>query len=295
MTIKDMAAKAGSDSHSAKFVKVETSNKFGHIVKEFGNFDLICGIASSNDGLLAVSDSLGKKVMIYEKKNGKYEEKLSLELNASNTNNPTGVIFCPDGKLWVARWNGIEVYSPVGKYEKTISTNKENIPDTALGVFSLAITADGSRILAGNIRRNVITVHGPTGEIKWTLNTDLTPCQMAVIQDTHIAISNSYPGKLSVIVMATGQVTLNADIPLVDAICYDIKTDCVFTAMNKEDKDGFGNVITGTGKIKQYSWRTGRMIACIAQGLYCPTAMTVTSDNKLAVGDTKCVKIFEMA
>ncbi|XP_072020178.1 tripartite motif containing 13-like [Amphiura filiformis] len=227
----------------AWFVKTATtcSAEFGKVVElrqEFGKFESATHVASSKDGLLAVSDlKNGKKVTICLKENEVYKKKGFLELNITNTNRLEGVVFVSDDKLWVARQTVIEVYSSTGKFEKTISTkvNASGIASgPASGVCSLAITADGSRILASDSVRNVITVHDPAGTIIKTLKTSIRPCRITVIQNSHVAVSNWQPGKLIVMNMITGAETLNIGIDMLSALCYDKYSDCVFTGRREE-------------------------------------------------------------
>ncbi len=299
MNLKTQNIKLGFDLNTAaKFVRIPTNPTFGRIsatepnvgptganatrrktklMQEFGQFALADGIGASQDGLLAVTDWRGKKVSIYVMKNNKYDHMLSLKLNAKNMHLPQDVVFCPDGKLWVARVIGIEVYSSTGNFEKMIES-------TGKGTHSLAITDNGNMILAGNVERDVIAVHDHTGAIIRTWKTSVQPINISVIQDTHIAIGGT--GKLVVMRIDNGQETHSVWIDEIESVCYDKITDSVLVSTHVD--------LIGNRVIEEYYWRTGRKIACIAENLYNPHGMCITSDGILAAADDKTVKIYEM-
>ncbi len=257
------------------------------LVQEIGGLDMAYQIACSPDGLIIFSD-FDKKVLIHRRQNGQYKQHKSLKLLASNTFKACGVAVCKNGEFLVGRYGGIELYSAAGKYKKTIKTG-QNVDTNVCSVITMP---DGG-ILAGDIYRNVITKHSPTGEMTQTINTNIEPTYMTLIHDNHVAMSDIWTGKVSMMNMETGQETRSIDIPKVAGICYDENTECLLIARS-EPHDDPNMVQINTGIIEQYCCITGKLVACLVQGLYYPKGMAISPDGNLLVCDKKSVKIYKM-
>ena len=300
--MEEAKTKLNDEYTFAKFVPNEASSKVGYIlpaiqgrvrklklIQTLDGFDFADRLHCSSDGLLAVCDFQGKKVIIYHKVNGKYEKKVNLNLPPGNQSGLYDVAVCPDGRFMVARYTCIEVYSPDGNYLKNIKIVESGETNK---VDRVKVTTDG-RILAADSLRSLITEHDPTGNIVKTTHTSIKPAQMTLIHDTHIAISDHKTGKVIVIDIASGQETLSIDIPKVDGICYDEETECLLTARN-EPADEPGKLLPSTGVIELYSYTTGKLVACLEQGLFHPMGMTLTADGNLIVANDDTVKIYEI-
>ncbi|XP_072046118.1 uncharacterized protein [Amphiura filiformis] len=243
-------------------------------------------VAHSFSGLLAVTEANSKKVHIYHKVNGKYKKKLKLKLENLDwlSQVSCSAAIHPDGRVMVVRLIYIEVYSPEGNYLNKIETVAPD--DTPPVLFGITITSDG-RILAGDIYRSVITEHDATGNIVRTIKTNICPWYMTLIHDSHIAMSDRKAGKVSVMDMETGQDTLRIDIPGVRGVSYDEQTKCLLIVRSEAADNN-------TGVIEQYSYTTGKLVACLEQGLRDPRGMTMTGDGNLAVAYEKTVNIYKL-
>ncbi|XP_072033511.1 uncharacterized protein [Amphiura filiformis] len=247
-------------------------------------------VAHSSTGLLAVCDHDSKKVSIYHELNAKYEKKLNLNLNPSNRNEPYDAAIHPDGRVMVARKSCIEVYSPEGNYLNKIETAAAG---TLTKVFSIALSSSGGRIIAGDIDRSVITEHDATGNIVRTLKTNIRPLYATLIHaDTHIVMSDWKAGKVSVMDMETGQETLSIDIIEVQGVSYDEQTESLLIARCKPGSVP-GKILLKSGVIEQYSYTTGKLVACLEQGLCHPKG--ITSDaNLMVVADKKIINMYKL-
>ncbi len=259
------------------------------LVQEIGGLDNAYHIACSPDGLIIFSEFDKKKVLVYRRQHGQYEQHITLQSPTSNTSKPCGVAVCKNGKFILGKHSGIEVYSAAGKYEKTIKT-QHNV-DT--GVWSVITMPDGG-ILAGDKSRHVITKHNPTGEITQTINTDIKPYYMTLIHDNHVAMSDYCTDRISVMNMKTGQETLSIDVPKVEGICYDENTECLLIARSEPADDGPNSIQLNTGVIEQYCCITGKLVACLIEGLYHPYGIAMSPDGNLFVCDEKSVKIYKL-
>ncbi len=245
-------------------------------------------VACSSHGLLAVSDFDRTQVIIYDKVQGKYERKLNLNLNPTNGNPLYEVAIHPDGRYFVARGSCIEVYSPEGNYLHNIETADGGTH----GIGSITTTTNG-RILAGDRKRSVITEHDATGNIIRTMKTNTCTWYMAVIHDSHIAISDWKAGKVSVIDMESEQEALSIDIPMVSGVCYDEQTECLLITRSEEASEP-GKVYINTGVIEQYSYIKGKLVTCLQQGLYHPLGLSLTGDGHVIVANGHTVIIYEI-
>ena len=301
--LEDPKSKLDDEYTFAKFVPNEKKSKVGYIlpatqgrtsvrklklIQILDGFDRARTLNCSTDGLLAVCDRQGRKVIIYHKIHGKYEKKLNLKFPRENQYKPNDVAICHDGRFLVARFTCIEVYSPEGNYVKNIETAESGERD-ACGV---KVTTDG-RILAADSHRSLITEYDPNGNIVRTMHASIKSYHMTLIHDTHISISDSEIGKIIVMDIVSGQETLSIDIPGVLGICYDEQTECLLTT-RCEPHSKPGKIRLNTGVIEQYSYTTGKLVACLEQGLYHPRGMTLTADGNLIVADVKTVKIYEI-
>ena len=278
------------------------------------NFVRIQGLAVTPDGLLVVCDSGPNGVTVYCKdpNNTKsypiFKRKLRLSLNKDNHNKPTGVAATPDGKYLVARQTGVEVYSTTGAYVKTFGTIRNlrhnhnlrrNPPQIQPCIYSVTVL-DGDKILAGDITRNVITVHNLKGDILASINAPIKPWCMAPAMEKHlVAITDWRRNKLCVMHVNSGSVTLKLDVPEPLGVCYDKGSDSFLLGrgdnLNLVEGNKINQPLEASGVIEQHNSNGDRtIIVCLAQDMQSPTSMVFLDDNLLAVADLNGVKVYRV-
>ena len=292
--------------HPAKFIhQTNASMNLGRVVKviqlkleqEFGEFHIAYGITCSHDGrTLAAADFEGKLIAIYQNvlpEKTQYVHKFNLQLNPSNQWTPRQVIIHADGSFLVARGTGIEVYSSTtGHYEHTNSVNPEQESSDCKPVAEMWSVAplgtDG--FLAGDVKGCQITVHDGKTIVK-TVKTGIKPKHITPVGNSHVAMSDNTQGKVSIVDIQAGKTTLIMDIAKAEGIYYDSDTDCLLVARSEPGKHSH-TVIANSGVVEQYCCVTGELIGCVVQGLFAPRGMVWLPDGRLAVADTKTVKIY---
>ena len=281
-------------------------------------------VACSPDGmLLVVCDIQQMLAIVYEKgAGGLYVQSRTLSLksaksmlrlkSAKNKDTPRDASVYSDGTLLVARGSiGIEVYAPDGSHQKTIRTDNTRTMPTFLlkeDACSVAIEARG-KIFVGNLTSRVITEHNPMGygAVLRTIPTKIPPAHIAIIEDTHIAISDGISGEVSVIEIGAireseqerdpATETLRVKTPsVVRGIAYDAQTECLLIAKMDSRDDTPEDAIPDTGVIEQYYCNTSSLIAigCLATGLHNVGGMALILEKYLAVADTNTVKIYQI-
>ena len=159
---------------------------------------------------------------------------------------------------------------------------------TDVNLCSIAAKKNG-HILVGDVKRKVVTVHRPTdGGILSTMPVTTSPYFLAVDCNDRVVISG-YEKQVAVI--DDNGTTLLTIKPIIDGqqvryckgVCCD-GSDIYIAMVNDID----------TGHIHHYD-SCGRLISCIATGLYSPCGITLTSDRKqLLVADCYSVKIYHI-
>ena len=100
---------------------------------------------------------------------------------------------------------------------------------------------------------------------------------ITTIHDTHVAISDSFAGKASVVDIKSGEEMLSINIPWVRGMCYDEKTDSLL-------------VVADGGRpraIHQYCRGTGKFVSCVMNGLNRACDLTLSCEGILAVATKK--------
>ncbi|XP_072015965.1 uncharacterized protein [Amphiura filiformis] len=302
LTVKEKGADIYMKPSVSKFVATPGELKLGWFSKpkhidpdqEFGEFESASGLVSTPLGFLTVSDFGNNQVSVYSEQHNEYKKLMNITLTSSNQCMPIDVAAAPDGRFLIVRGSGIEVYSIKGKYKRKIGTS--SITEGGEGantvdVCSVTTTRDG-RILAADYGKSAITVHDPMGRIVKTISTSVKPQCLAAIHDSHVIMSDFHSGKVCIIDLQTTEETLNVDIPEAQGVCYDEQTNCILVVRNERGSEP-GRVFIGTGVIEQYCRTTGRLIACLATDLYHPRALAFTSDGRLAVADSKTIKVYK--
>lgn len=269
-----------------------TKTKQMNLEQEFGEFESASGIVATPQGTLTVSDFGNNQVTVFSEQDKEFKKQMNITLSTANQCMPIDVAYTPDSKFLIVRGSGIEVYSTKGKYKRKISTTilEGEAANSTVDVCSVATTPDG-HILAADYGKSAITVHDPTGRIMKTISTSVKPQCLAAIRNSHVVMSDFHSGKVCIIDLETAEETLNVNIPEAQGVCYDEQTDCILVVRNERGSE-VGRVFIGTGVIEQYCRTTGRLISCLAQDLYHPRSLAFTLDGRLAVADSKTIKVY---
>ena len=271
------------------------------LVKEFGEFELVYDIASNPNLLLAVCDFSCRQVTVFQNDNSQYKKKYQFPIVGAAEDKLDDLAISNDNRFLVSKWTaGFDVHSSDGKYLKTVSVvdpkQDQNIKEVKT---SITTTKDGrvltgSRIQAGNEFISFgVTVHDSSGNLQKTLPTAIPPNRIRAVSGTHVAVANFDENKVCVYDLQSGKETLNLDIPMPVGNCYDEESDCMLIGRFTKKGEN-GQPVAGSGVIEQYCSITGKLVACLAQGLLFPSGLTLTGDNMLAVTEKTTVKIYSM-
>ena len=290
------AAFIANDADLGRFVRIRRLS----LDILFEGFQYAYGIAMKPyDGSLAVTDchSDKLKIALFRNVGGCYKNTSQISL-ASAKNTLMDLAVSHDNKYLVTRYSaGFDVISYDGKYQKTVSVLKPG-EEQNTRAKTISITATDKKILAGSeIALDeaesltwVVSVHDATSgyDLQKSLLISIRPIRLAAIRDTHIAVSDGSQDKVCVYDLQSGKETLSLNIPSPLGICYDKQSDCILIGRAFE-KETFqdGEESAGSCVIAQYCSNTGKLVACLAQGLRAPVGMAVTDDGFLAVTDNK--------
>ena len=183
--------------------------------------------------------------------------------------------------------NSVKMYNRNGNQMFEFHTVPHSeVGKTSVNLFSVAIMKDTS-IIVGDIKRSVITKHRSSdGLLIDTISVQNKPFCLAIDSKDRVVVSGG--GKQVDIVELTGTLLFSIN-PKIDSqqvkscrgVCCD--SSAIYIAVS----NGVGN-----GHIHQYDTQ-GRFLSCIAQGLYDPGGISLTSDGQqLAVADIESVKIY---
>ena len=266
-------------------------------IEEFGRFEQAQGIALTADGLLAVCDFKGEAVVVFQRKKkggNKYQKKFNLALYTKNVNRPADVAATLKGEFLVARRTGVELYTPKGKYARTIPKSYQD----TLGVCTVATATDG-RVFVGDIAHYAILVYDAQARtVLHTFNTGTKPARITTLGDHSVAVCHARLGHLEVFDVSSltiggvGSIKLMDNIPEAIGMCYDPDTGCILVVRNERIEPG--SVKGNTGVIEQYHSTTGELIAVLAEGLHHPFNLAFISREILAVADKMTVKLFQV-
>ncbi|XP_033645561.1 tripartite motif-containing protein 3-like [Asterias rubens] len=183
--------------------------------------------------------------------------------------------------------NSVKMYNRNGTkmFELHIVPHSE-VGKTSVNLRSVAIMKDTS-IIVGDAERSVITKHRSSdGSLIDTVSVQTPPYHLAIDSKDRVVVSGE--GKQVDIVEVTGTSLFSIN-PKIDSqqveyckgVCCD--SSAIYIAVSNGVR---------TGHIHQYDTQ-GRFLSCIAQGLYDPMGISLTSDGQqLAVADYKSVKIY---
>ncbi|XP_033646215.1 tripartite motif-containing protein 3-like [Asterias rubens] len=230
---------------------------------------------------MVVADNGNNRVVIY---NSKGQQKKTFPLSSSPWavaafQNQLVVVGYGTNSVKMCNRNGTKMF-------EFHTVPHSEVGKTSVNLHSVAIMKDTS-IIVGDIERSVITKHRSSdGSLLDTVSVQTRPCYLAIDSKDRVVVSGW--GKQVDIVEVTGTLLFSIN-PKINSqqvescrgVCCD--SSAIYIAVTNG---------VGTGHIHQYDTQ-GRFLSCIAQGLYDPWGISLTSDGQqLAVADCHSVKIY---
>lgn len=184
--------------------------------------------------------------------------------------------------------NSVKMYNRNGnKMFEFHTVPHSEVGKTSVNLLSVAVIND--TIMVGDFGRSVITKHRSSdGSLIDTVSVQTPPCYLAIDSKDRVIVSGSRQQQVDIVGVDGG--TLISIYPKINSqpveVCKGVCCDssAIYIAVCNED--------CNTGHIHQYDTQ-GIFLSCIAQGLYIPYGISLTSDGQqLAVADIKSVKIY---
>ena len=250
---------------------------------EFSTFaSNVLSIASNEScNTLVISEWNGAHVYC-QQPNGQYKRKTSLNVIGKKfVSGRCYAAAAPNNTYLLVKGTGGHVYSASGRYINPFYTTEDK---KSVKLNCISITQD-DKVVVGDIGRSVITVHTLDGTLIKEIKTSIHPQNIAVINDSKVAVSEDTSCKVCLIDLESGTESSSIDINRPQSMCYDAETDCLLI--------GRAGRLAGECMIEQHSVSTGDMVASIAQSVV-PQAIAFTGSNSLlAVGAGHEVKFYK--
>ena len=257
------------------------------LIEEFGEgiFKKAQGIASTKTGILAIADTDSNRVCVYQRKSETAKFEFSFWLCSEDmsgmVHRPFDVTVLSCGTMYVTSERRIKVFSSTGQFEKsflTLTTGPSRITST-----------DDNQILVSDDRKRLLTIHNPSGEVMKKFPVTNTAINLAT-NGKLIAFTNQSHGNVCVIDIESGKERLNFTVGEGEAttgVCFLDSCNSLLVSVGK-----LGD--TGTDRIDQYCYLSGRLIARVLTGLYAPMCLALLNENELAVADVGRVQIYKL-
>ncbi|XP_071787645.1 E3 ubiquitin-protein ligase TRIM56-like [Asterias amurensis] len=229
---------------------------------------------------VAVADVENSRVVIYDTTG---HQKKTIDLPQV----PWDVAAFKNQLVIVDETNSVKMYNKNGnKMFEFHTVPHSEVGKTSVHLHSVAVIKD--TIMVGDVMRSVITKHRSSdGALISTVSVQTPPWYLAIDSKDRVVVSGGDRQQVDIVGL-TGT-TLFSINPKINSrqvrnctgVCCD--SSAIYIAL----WNGFD-----TGHIHQYDTQ-GRFLSCIAQGLYSPCGISLTSDGQqLAVADWKSVKIY---
>ncbi|XP_071790501.1 E3 ubiquitin-protein ligase TRIM33-like isoform X2 [Asterias amurensis] len=230
---------------------------------------------------MAVANLRNRSVVIYDTKGHK---KKSITFSSC----PLAVAAFQNQLVIVDKTNSVKMYNRNGNKMFEFHTVPHSEMDkTSVDLFSVAVIKD--TIMVGDVKRSVITKHRSSdGSLIDTVSVQTEPHFLAIDSKDRVVVSGGNRQQVDIVdITGTTLFSINPKInsqPVKSCrgVCCD--SSAIYIAVWNDDYN--------TGHIHQYDTQ-GRFLSCIAQGLYDPRGISLTSDGQqLAVADWNSVKIY---
>ncbi|XP_071786895.1 E3 ubiquitin-protein ligase TRIM56-like [Asterias amurensis] len=231
------------------------------------------------DGM-AVANYGNSRVVIYDTKG---HQKKTIKL----PQRPLAVAAFKNQLVIVDETNSVKMYNRKGnKMFEFHTVPHSEVGKTSVHLRSVAILKD--TIMVGDVMRSVITKHRSSdGSLIDTVSVQTPPLYLAIDNKDRVVVSGGDRQQVDIVgIDGTTLFSINpkinsGQVESCNGVCCD--SSAIYIAV----WNGFG-----TGHIHQYDTQ-GRFLSCIAQGVYLPCGISLTSDGQqLAVADCKSVKIY---
>ncbi|XP_033631570.1 E3 ubiquitin-protein ligase TRIM56-like [Asterias rubens] len=230
---------------------------------------------------IAVADHMNSRVVIY---NTTGHQKKTINI----PRDPLAVAAFKNQLVIVDKTNSVKMYNRNGKKMFEFHTVPHSEVDmTSVDLRSVAVIKD--TIMVGDVGRSVITKHrSSAGSLIDTVTVQTKPWYLAIDSKDRVVVSGSSQQQVDIVGVDGGTlVSINPKVnsqpvEYCEGVCCD--SSAIYIAVCNEDYN--------TGHIHRYDTQ-GRFLSCIAQGLYSPFGISLTSDGQqLAVADWESVKIY---
>ncbi|XP_071787384.1 E3 ubiquitin-protein ligase TRIM33-like [Asterias amurensis] len=229
---------------------------------------------------MAVADCGNSRVVIYDSKG---HQKETIDIPQS----PLAVAAFQNQLVIVDQTNSVKMYNRNGnKMFEFHTVPHSEMGKTSVDLRSVAVIKD--TIMVGDLKRSVITKHRSSdGSLIDTVSVQTEPHFLAIDSKDRVVVSGGNRQQVDIVdITGTTLFSINPKINS-QPVRYCRGVCCYSSAIYIAVSNG-----AGTGHIHQYDTR-GRFLSCIAQGLYIPSGISLTSDGQqLAVADWNSVKIY---
>ena len=265
----------------------EIATTIGSPGSKEGQFDWCKGVSVSLDGHTIVADWGNDRVQVLDK-----EGKFLCFLNSDNK--PEGKLSMPqdvaclaDGRfVAVDKSKFVRVYDPQGRFYLRFETSDKDEDVKTLEVELACVTVDRrNRILVGDSKRNVITIHYCDGTLLKTLPV-VGPSHIAT--DSRDRIVVSCPRKQKIRIMTKeGKLLMAVDSygesgklkP--SGVCCDADNNIFVVHKERGGEKG----------VHMYDDR-GKYVACVTRAFREPFDVCISAEGHVVVSDEDTVKVF---
>lgn len=252
-----------------------------------GQFDWCRGICSSLDGHIVVADWGNDRAQVFDKE-GKFLCALNSDASEEGKlSMPQDVACLRDGRfVCVDKSKFVRIYDPEGKLYTSFQTADDQ-STSDIGVELSCVTVDRrNRILVGDCKRNVITVHYSDGKLLQTIS---AVCPAHLATDSKDRLIVSCPQKQKIRVMSRDGKLLfhidrfgkERDKLKPQGVCCD-EQDNLYVVHKERG---------GDKSVHKYDDK-GQYVTCIAKGFREPYDVTLLPTSRVVVSDEDIVKIY---
>ena len=240
-------------------------------------------VASNFNGDFAIADKTKKRVVVFDK-TGNFK----VALHNPDADNmlciPRGVATNSEREYFVVDGTkSVKVYDIDCHLLYTFETNAENVRPTCIAID------EQDRVIIGDKRVAMLTVHTSKGELLQRINTVAKPNFLAVNTYRNIFVSDISNGKVHALDWQGNPLfTMDTVIEGIQyktiGLCCDLTGDIYVTLHSEETRS---NPVC---RFDQY----GKLLDCVAKDLCKPHGLCFTPIEKLLVVDENCVKEYVM-
>ncbi|XP_038065287.1 E3 ubiquitin-protein ligase TRIM56-like [Patiria miniata] len=264
--------------------KWKMTKKVGKWGSDKKDFDGARGVAVCPDGRIAVADmGLWTRGITFFTSDWTYEAFIKF------ADKPRDVASIDDRIVVADNTAAVKVYDAQRSLAfRFVTTPPGTDTKTPVNIVSVAVKKDGV-IVVGDVERKVVTEHRSTdGELLRTIPTNVPPYFLDVGETDKLLLSGLDTGDVEEIDgVGTAKFTVRPVIAGEDqvscgGVCYGEEGNFYVVVHGKESH---------IGHVHQYT-SAGEFLGCVAQDLYDPNGIALTTRGELAVADCFSVKVY---